>query len=276
MMIANARMYAASEEIAALWRALFGALGAKAGVPLEVIDHPVPQPLAELWGRPDQGAVFMCGLPFSQARPQPEILAAPVPAPAEFGNGPRYFSEFVVRADSAFQRVEDTFGHRIAFTMADSQSGCAAALTHFMSAAGRPPLYREIVAPTISPSGALDAVMNGAADVAPIDAYALRLLARYRPELADAIRVVGRTISTPIPPLVSSHAVAPTLRAAFLEAHRDSSTASLMERLLLRRFVLPAPGDYAVLRERYEAATGHWSTRPLAAATHAAFVTNPA
>lgn len=269
--VANARMYSVSPEVAALWRELLSAIIARAGVSATVIDYPAPAPLADLWSRPDKAAVFMCGLPFSRAEPQPVLMAAPVPSPPEFRGQPQYWSDFVVRADSDYRTLDDTYGGRIAFTVPDSQSGCIAALSHFMSAAPRDtPLFQEVIAPTVTPLANLTAVVNGAADVAPIDAYALRLLRAYRPDLTDQIRIVGETAPTPIPPLVASQA-SPALRAAFLEAHRIDSIKVLMDSLFLQRFDGPAAGAYEVLKERFARAVDYWRHHPLAATVHPAF-----
>ncbi len=319
-MFANARMYSASPEAADLWRRLLTAIAGQAGVSLALLEHPAPAPMGDLWRRPDKGAVFMCGLPFALADPPLALVAAPVPAPAEFGDRAEYWSEFVVRADSDFKTVDDTFGHRIAFTVPDSQSGCVAALHYFRTEhaargaggpapnrapmgrgppdrapmgrrapEGRPPdrvpLYREVIAPTITPLGALTAVVRGSADVAPIDAYAFALLQRYRSDLTSQVRVVGRTGGTAIPPLVASAPTVPAptpgepaadaLRAAFLAAHRDPALRGLMDGLALRRFARPDPSGYSVLRERYEAAARFWNAHALAAVIHPAFVTDP-
>ncbi len=276
-MIANARMYAVSSEAAEHWRALFMALSAQAGVPLVVIEHAAPDPIAELWRRPDQAAVFMCGLPFSlraeAGADVPALIAAPVPAPAEFAGQALYWSDLVVRADSRFKNVKDTFGGRLALTVNESQSGFAAALTYFMGVRAELPLFEEIAAPTITPLGAVIAVVSGAADIAPIDAYALCLLRRYRPELTAQVRVVGQTVATPIPPLVASRAGtdALALQTAFLQAHENASLKPLLEPLLLQRFVRPEPGAYEVLRQRYATARRYWGDHPLARITPAAF-----
>jgi ABC-type phosphate/phosphonate transport system substrate-binding protein len=287
--IANARMYSVSAEAGADWRELLSGIIAKAGVPVVVIDYPAPAPLEDLWMRTDQAAVFMCGLPYSQAEPRPVLIAAPIPSPAEFHGAPHYWSDFVVRKDSGLRTVEDAFGQRIAFTVPGSQSGCVAALTYLMAAqremtadaeaqaAPRAPLFTEIIAPTITPMGALAAVVDGAADIAPIDSYALRLLRKYRPDLASAVRVVGQTVPTPIPPLVASATSASeqelaALQSAFLEAHQNASRKSLMDELLLLGFARPDSNAYTVLRERFDAATAYWSLHRLAALTHPAFV----
>jgi ABC-type phosphate/phosphonate transport system substrate-binding protein len=217
------------------------------------------------------GAVFMCGLPFSRAEPPPVLVAAPVPSPAEFGGEARYWSDLVVRADSGFRTVADTFGTRIAFTVPESQSGCVAALSYFLSAARKPPLFGEIIAPTVTPLGALKAVILGAADIAPIDSYAFSLLRQYRPDLTSQVRVIGQTAPTPIPPLVASAEGLGVLPSAFLEAHQNTATVTLMNKLLLQRFVRPDPQGYRVLRDGFEAARQYWGTHPLAEVTHPAF-----
>jgi hypothetical protein len=269
--IANARMYSVGPEVGALWRELLSAIIAHAGVSATVIDYPAPAPLAELWSRPDRAAVFMCGLPFSRAEPQPVLVAAPVSSGPEFQGQPQYWSDFVVRKDSAYRTLEDTFGARIAFTVPDSQSGCLAALSHFMSLPPRAtPLYREVIPPTITPQANVAAVVEDRADVAPIDAYALRLLRAYRPDLTANIRVVAKTAPTPIPPLIASQAI-PALQAAFLEAHRIDSIKPLMDKLLLQRFARPDAGAYGVLKERFAVAMEYWRQHSIAASVHPAF-----
>jgi ABC-type phosphate/phosphonate transport system substrate-binding protein len=274
-MIANARMYSVSPEAAALWRRLLAAVIEDAGVDITLFEHAAPAPINELWERPDMAAVFMCGLPFSRSDPRPELIAAPVPSPSDFGGLPQYWSSMVVRKDSGFQTIEDTFGGRIALTVPDSQSGCLAALYYLMTVADRFPPYSEVITPRVTPLGAMSAVIEGAADVAPIDSYAFCLLQKYRWDLTSQLRSVARTAPTPIPPLVSSSAGMERLQAAFLEAHRIPALAALMAGLLLDRFVRPDPASYDALRLNFETATRYWRGHPLAATVHPAFAFEP-
>src|SRR3979490_52997 len=192
-MIANARMYSVSPEAAGLWRRLLAAVIEHAGLDITLFEHAAPAPIDELWQRPDMASVFMCGLPFSRSEPRPELIAAPVPSPPEFRGAPQYWSEMVVRKESGFQTIEDTFGGRIALTVPDSQSGCLAALYYLMTAADRYPLFGEVTTPQVPPLGAMSAVIDGAADVAPIDSYAYCLLQKYRGDLTSQLRIIGRT-----------------------------------------------------------------------------------
>lgn len=273
-------MYAVGAQAGELWRALLSTVTAQAGLNVEVIEHAPPAAIDDLWRRSDLAAVFMCGLPYSRANPQPTLIAAPVPSPAEFAGRPEYWSELVVRSDSPFYDLESTLGGRICFTAPNSQSGYAAALQCLMAfdaaragkAGARRPLYREITAPAVTPLGAVTAVVAGTADVAPIDAYAYRLLQKYRGDLTSQLRTVARTARTPIPPLVASIEGATGLRAAFTAAHRDPALKVLLAGLELSHFVAPDPRDYDALRIGFESATAYWQEHALAEIVHPAFV----
>jgi ABC-type phosphate/phosphonate transport system substrate-binding protein len=275
-MIANARMYSVSPEAAGLWRRLLATLIERAGLDIELIEHTEPKPIEDLWARPDKAAVFMCGLPFSQSQPRPTLIAAPVPAPADFQGQPRYWSEMVVRVDSGIHTLADSFGRRLALTVAGSQSGYVAALSLLRTvvdggAGGALPLYAEVIEPQITPVGALTAVVEGRADIAPIDAYAFCLLQLYRRDLTSQVRIIARTPPTAIPVLVGSQPGLEKLQEAFLEANERAASAELMAELLLERFVRPSVEDYDAL-QRNDAEQGrYWSARPLAARIDARF-----
>ena len=275
-MIANARMYSLSPQVANFWRTLLAGVIEHAGLDIELIEHSEPAPIDELWRRSDMAAVFMCGLPYSRAEPRPELVAAPVPSPIEFRGAPQYWSELVVRKDSAMQRIEDTFGGRIALTTPNSQSGCLAALEYLQAASGTLPFYRELIAPQITPLRAMRAVESGAADVAPIDSYAFCLAQTYRPDLWAELRVVAKTAPTPIPPLVASTGglgsrALPSVRNSFLEAHRIPALRPAMEGLKLQRFVRPDPAAYDELRKSCDTTLSYWREHRLAAVVHPAF-----
>jgi ABC-type phosphate/phosphonate transport system substrate-binding protein len=157
------------------------------------------------------------------------------------------------------------------------------------------PLYKEIIAPVVNPVGAASAVISGAADVAPVDAFAFHLLKKYRSDLTAQLRSIARTAKTPIPPLVASMprvdsipsvdsmprvAQAPPmaseglqrLRAGFAGAHRNTALHSVMAGLLVDRFVQAQPSDYDALQLNFEAARAFWLEHSLAEIVHPAFL----
>lgn len=250
-LVANARMYAVSPECEAAWQDLLRRVFADAGVPWLYFPYPAPQPLEELWRRPDLGAVFMCGYPVALGIAPVQPIAAPVPA-LDWARGRAvYRSDFIVRADSAFRALADTFGHRLGWTVEHSHSGFNAPRHHLLAhrgASGKP-LYRESIGPLVTARRILDSVVAGTIDVGPLDAYWHALLALHRPDLTAGIRVVDSTDVAPMPPLVAAGAVAPEqverLRAAFVGAPRRPWFAALAPRLLIAGFQPMTVADYA-------------------------------
>lgn len=259
-MIANARMYSVSPAVATAWKDLLRWVVARAGVDWEVIDHAAPAPLGELWDRSDLGCVFMCGLPFTQRKPQPRLIAAPVPSPARYLNKPIYFTDLIVRADAPFERLEDTFGKRLAYTVEDSQSGYHAVRNHLLAyrTPERPRLYARTVGPLVTPRRVLEAIIAGDADVGPLDSYAHDLLRKHEPALANQVRTIATTRATPIPLLVAAagtdDAVIERVRAALLAVKDAPELAATRDALLLAGFAVPQPGDYDVLPAAIDAA----------------------
>jgi ABC-type phosphate/phosphonate transport system substrate-binding protein len=264
-------MYSVTPQIAALWRSLLAAVLEKAGEPVDIVDHAPPAPISELWQRPDKAAVFMCGLPYSLAVPRPELVVAPIPSPSAYGGRACYWTDLVVRADSPFQSLEQTFGHRLALTTPESQSGYAAPLHALMAYGGDRPLYREIIEPRFTPMGALTAVIDNKAEVAPLDSYALVLLEKYAHNLTGQVRVIKSTEPTAVPALVASGTASAKVTAAFLAAGATPSMRALMDRLLLRSFARPEVRAYDALRERFLTMQAFWRRHPLAEKAHPLF-----
>lgn len=256
-LVANARMYALDAAVAAAWQALFAAVAESAGVALEPVEHAAPKPLRELWQRVDLGSAFICGYPWASwvdgARPVP--LAVPIPSNPRGEGHPVYWSDIVVRADdSRFERLEDLFGHCIAWTVPDSQSGHQALRTMLAERAQGRALFSSAVGPLVTPRRVVDVVLAGEADGGPLDSYWHDLLRRHEPELAARLRVVARTPPTPMPLLVASAATDPheleRLRAAWLGVGARPELAALREALQLTGFAAVDPQAYDLLVTR--------------------------
>lgn len=249
MLVANARMYAVTPAVKAAWQALFAWVARSADVPLSWIDHAAPAPLEDLWKRDDLGAAFMCGFPFASAAMQPQPLAAPVPSPSRYGGKPQYCTDLVVRADSAFTKLRDTFGGRVGWTVEHSQSGYQAVRRHLAAQAAAH--YAEWVGPLVTPRRVIDALLAGEIDVGPLDSYVHDLLKRHEPETVAKLRLVESTAMTPLPLLIASRgvdaAITARLRSALTSCHADASLAPTLATLLLARFEAVEPSAYDVL-----------------------------
>ncbi len=252
-MIANARMYASDAVSAACWRALLEWVIARADIECEVIDYPPPEPLPALWARDDLGCALMCGYPLAHATPAPVVLAAMRPSPARYEHEPTYCTDLVVRADSALFTATDALGTRIAYTTENSQSGYHAPRRFFAPFAGAASghLFASVVGPLVTPSNVVRAVLDGDADVGPLDSYAHDLMRRHQPELTAALRTIATTMRTPIPPFVAAPGTAPDtvsrLREALVAVADAKELASVREALLIEGFAAVAAADYGVL-----------------------------
>jgi len=254
-LIANARMYSATASVRADWKTLLAWVLARAELGWEVIDYDAPAPLSALWARHDLGLAMMCGLPFSQRAPRPTLVAAPVPSPARYGGRPVYFTDIVVRADAPHQRLEDSFGGVVGYTLADSMSGGVALAKHlapYRQARGAR-LYRGAVGNLIHARGVIEALAAGTIDVGPLDSYYHDLLRHNEPDFARQVRTIASTEARPIPPLVATAALKPDELARLREALQASAKApelrAMTERLLLAGFAVPDPADYDVLAQ---------------------------
>ena len=256
-LVANARMYAVDAATAANWTALFARIAEMAGVPLTVIPHAAPAPLEDLWRRDDLGLAFICGYPFARGGFPVQSVAAPVPAS---GDGrPLYATHLVVRAGSDIATLEESFGRRIGWTVAHSQSGFNALRTHLLPHwRARGSLYAGSIGPLLTPRRVIDALLAEEIDIGPLDSYFHDLLLAAEPHTAARLRIVETTALRPMPLLVASNgveeAVIARLRAALLAAHQDEEGRAILARLRLSGFAAVEPEDYRLLVDEADAA----------------------
>lgn len=252
-LIANARMYAVTPTVRDDWRTLFTWVARRTGIELTYVEHAAPAPLEALWARDDLGAAFMCGFPFASAPTRPMLVAAAVPSSPRYAGRPCYCTDLVVRADSRFARLADTFGGCAGFTVDHSQSGFHAFFHHLRGYDGAHPdrLFARWAGPLFTPRRVIEAVLAGEIDVGPLDSYVHDLLRRHEPQTAARLRTVASTEMTPNPPLIASRAVADTtvrsLREALQAAATESELAPLLDRLLLAGFAAVEPDAYETL-----------------------------
>jgi ABC-type phosphate/phosphonate transport system substrate-binding protein len=238
----NARMYAVTAAVEDAWRALLERVSNESDVELSYLPYPAPQPLEKLWARPDLRLVFMCGYPIALAMAPVLPIAAPLPRAAWAGGKAVYRTDLIVREDSPYRTLEDTFGGRAGWTVEHSHSGFNAFRHHLLGyrTPRRPQLYAQMTGNLVTARNVLDSVREGRIDVGPLDAYWHLLIARHAPQLTAGIRVVASTAPAPMPALVAAAGTPPetvaALRAALLAAPTRKWFAPLGEQLLLDGF----------------------------------------
>lgn len=194
------------------------------------------------WQRADLVLSQTCGFPF-RAVLQGKVTLIGTPDFSLDGCPPGYYhSVFVVRADDARGDVLAFRDAAFAYNDATSQSGWAAPQTH---AAGLGFKFTPAVK-TGGHAVSAQAVLEGQADIAAIDAMTWALLQRNDAGLAG-LRVVGRTEPTPCLPYVAALGV--NHRAAFDAVSGAIAALDQGDRDLLgikRLLFIPAPAYLAV------------------------------
>ncbi|HEX9472583.1 MAG TPA: PhnD/SsuA/transferrin family substrate-binding protein [Steroidobacteraceae bacterium] len=251
--ILNARMYAVTPAVEAGWRTLLEHIARMARLSSHYLPYPAPQPLEQLWMRPDLGCVLMCGYAIALELAPVTPIAAPIPRAAWAAGRAVYRSDLIVRADAPYQSLEDSFGARAGWTVEHSHSGFNALRHHLLAyrTRERPALYGQMVGKLLTARAVLDSVRAGSIDVGPLDAYWHLLAARHAPELTAGIRVLASTELAPIPAFVAA-ATMPAelvarLRAALVNAASQPWFAPLGDLLLLDGFAAVDTGQYATL-----------------------------
>jgi ABC-type phosphate/phosphonate transport system substrate-binding protein len=162
-----------------------------------------------------------------------------------------YRTDLIVRRESSYQKLEDTFGGRAGWTVAHSHSGFNAFRHHLLGyrTTERPALYSQMTGDLVTARNVLDAVNEGRIDIGPLDAYWHILIARHAPQLTPGVRVLTSTATAPMPAFVAA-AGAPAemvgrLKAAFSAARGRPWFARLAEPLMLEGFAAVSAATYA-------------------------------
>jgi ABC-type phosphate/phosphonate transport system substrate-binding protein len=172
-------------------------------------------------------------------------IAAPVPSPPRYAGLPRYCSEFLVRQDSGWTSIEQTFGHRFGWMADNSQSGFngpRAYLSTFLTPERRT-LFSESRGPFFTPARLLAALRQGDVDVVAVDSFFLDLCRLRTTTGLTSLRTVGCTPWAPIPLLVAAPgipvATVDELRTRLVGIREEPAYAPLLADVLLDGFAVP-------------------------------------
>lgn len=141
-----------------------------------------------------------CGFPF-RARLHDKVTLIGTPDFGIEGCAPGYYySVLVVRGDDRRGGIDAFSGAPLAYNEAMSQSGWAAPWRYFTDRGLR-------ISPQLETGGhqlSAQAVADGKADLAALDAVTWRLIRAHEPALAARLRVIGETAPTPGLPYITA------------------------------------------------------------------------
>lgn len=163
----------------------------------------------------DIDVAFICGWPYVRlAAEHPgriDLVAAPVLSEPRYQGQPIYFSDVIVRQDSAFQRFEDLRGCSWAYNEPSSYSGYLATLYHLVKIGETGRFFGQAIAAGTHQES-IRMVADREADAAAIDSQVLEVEFRRRPELRKTLRIIETFGPAPIQPVVVSHRLDSGLR----------------------------------------------------------------
>jgi len=249
--------YAVAPGVQVAWKELLISIAYEAEATFDFLPYPLPQPQEELWTRSDIGCLFMmCGYPIAMRHFTVMPIAAPIPSAPWAQGRPLYRSDLIVKADSRFQTLSDTFGGRIGWTTNHSHSAFNALRHHLLQyrTQQRGTLYSQVVGDLGSVRKLFDSVCDGTIDVGSVDAYWHLLLQKHQPELAARVRVIESTITAPLPAFVASPGVPGEIidrfADCFASAQHHPWFRSLAEATMIAGFAASALDDFDVIRAR--------------------------
>ena len=198
-----------------------------------------------LWTSPDLGLSQACGWPLvTDLAGRVRAIGTFAPRIDDASGG--HYSTVIVAREAA--PLAEMTGSVAAVNASDSLSGWISLLGAFRSA-GAP--WCGSVVTTGGHIKSIDAVREGSADVASIDAVTFALFGDLHPERIRGLTVIGRGPLVPCLPLIvhgtATDSEVATWRSALADACDDPAAEAVRRRLRIRHFVAFDDQDYASL-----------------------------
>lgn len=229
----------------AAYSTLFERLGNRLGVRIEFVQRRTYREVNDLLasGRLDAALVCTGGYLDLQDRAPAavEVLVVPVADGVS-----TYESLVVVPAASRAETVSDLAGKRFAFTDELSFTGRAYLVQHLRVLGHDPAHFFSSVTYTQSHDRSVSATARGIVDGASVHSLVYAHMLAREPALAKRVRVLHRSPSFGMMPIVASTRLSPEerarLRRVLLDLARDPEAAAALATLGLEGFAEAAPG----------------------------------
>lgn len=232
------------------YRRLADYLEKKMSMPVTIVDRGTYQEFNDLLASGGLDLAFVCGGPYVEGHEnfQLELLVAPETPSGESV----YYSYLIIPQASQAESLEDLRGSKFAFTDPQSNTGRLVP-TYMLARLGESPehFFSEIVY-TYAHDKSIQAVANGLVDGAAVDSLIYNYMLKTNPSLVNKTKVL--TISNPygIPPVVVRPDLPKTVRdrlqTVLLEMHSDPEGKSILDGMVIKRFVSASDAAYDGIR----------------------------
>ncbi len=236
-------------------------LGNKLDRPVELVQRRTYAEVNELVETSAVDMAFVCTSAYVDGNDHfgMKLLAAP-----EINGESVYQSVLIVPTDSPARGMADLRGKVFAFTDPMSFSGRVYPTSLVHQLGDEPETFFGRVFFTYSHDRAIEAVAAGVADGAAVDSLVLDYAFKRNPALQSKVRVIHRSPSFGIPPLVTPPDLSPResaqLQQLLLDMDEDPEGQIILQGLGIDRFILADDAAYESARQLITS-TGHLSTK---------------
>lgn len=252
-----------ADNAEATCRAITAWLGIRLGISTEFVDC---IPWQERERQLDAGLIhlcWICGLPYvwkaDAGDSAVETCVAPVMAAVRYAGAPVYYSDIVVRRDSAYRSFADLRGASWAYNEANSHSGFNV-VRHHLATLGETGGYFGRAVESGAHQKSLHMIANAEIDASAVDSTVLEVELARAPWLHNEIRVIGTLGPSPMPPWVMLKTLAPELRTGIrdglLAMHRDAAGARILAQWGIAHFAMVDDASYDPIRAMARQADG--------------------
>jgi len=233
-------------------------IGTKLGRRVEFFQRKSYAEVNDLLEKREVDLAFVCSGPYvlGHAKFGMEIVAVPVV------NGETvYYSYLIARKTGPIESFDDLKGRKFAFTDPDSNTGCLVPRFMLAQRGVKPENFFRETFFTHSHDNSVKAVASGLADGAAVDSLIWEFMNATDPTFTDQTRIVLKSPSYGIPPVVVHPALDATLKqnlkALLLTLHTDATARSLLQHLRIERFTEGNDEMYQSVREMQD-----WLAKP--------------
>jgi phosphonate transport system substrate-binding protein len=232
------------------YRQLLDYIGKHLGLEAQLIQRKTYEEINELFGKGGIDLAFVCSGPYATGKKKYgfELLSTPQVHGSHF-----YQSYLIVNEESPYRSLEDLRGLVFAFTDPASNTGKLVP-TYWLAKGGeRPKTFFGNTIYTYSHDNSILAVAKGLVDGAAVDSLIWEYYHRKYPTFTSRTRIIKKSESYGIPPLVASRPLAPALknriRQLVFSMHQDPEGGKILNELMIDRFIPPNEEWYEGIRE---------------------------
>jgi phosphonate transport system substrate-binding protein len=244
-----------SEEGAPVYRELVVYLAEKTGVPYEVVTGLGYGPMVEMLKSGGVEYGFVCACPElvagDAASPSVAILAGPVSKGSRYGGKPIFFSDLIVRKDSAMESLQALATRTYVYNGDLSLAGYTMPRSHLVDLGLTHGFFGKVLR-SGSHQASIRMVAEGLADASYVSSLVLDHDRDKGYAHATAVRVIESLGPSPAPPVVASSRTPVAERERFqrylVAMHQDPRGRQILDKVLLERFAVVTNQDYEPVR----------------------------